>query len=111
MDPTRSMAIPSFPDFYEDAVELTIPTGLHDPAEIFVEDLSLQRALDQLVPPGWTLRPEIPARLLQTRISLISSTTWWDALVELTAKLEEQTRDSLALHVFEDQRLVVLEKP
>ena len=92
-------------------MELSLPTSLHDPAEIFVEDMTLQEALDLIVPVGWTLRPEIPPALLQTRISLISSTTWWDALTELTRKLGGQTQDELVLHVFEDQKLVVLGQP
>ena len=93
------------------AADLPLPTSLHDPAEIFVEDMTLQEALDLIVPVGWKLRPEVPPALLQTRISLISSTTWWDALTELTRKLGSQTRDELVLHVFEDQKLVVLEQP
>lgn len=91
--------------------DLPLPTSLYDPAEIFVEDMTLQEALDLIVPPGWTLRPEVPPALLQTRISLISSTTWWDALTELTRKLGNQTQDELVLHIFEDQRLVVLGPP
>ena len=93
------------------AMDLSLPTSLHDPAEIFVEDMTLQEALDLIVPVGWTLRPEIPPALLQTRISLISSTTWWDALTELTRKLGSQTQDELVLHVFADQKLVVLGQP
>lgn len=91
--------------------DLPLPTSLHDPAEIFVEDMTLQEALDLIVPAGWKLRPEVPSTLLRTRISLISSTTWWDALTELTRKLGNQTQDELVLHVFEDQRLVVLGQP
>ena len=91
-------------------VDLSLPTSLHDPAEIFVEDMTLQEALDLIVPVGWKLRPEVPPALLQTHISLISSTTWWDALTELTRKLGNQTQDELVLHVFEDQKLVVLEQ-
>lgn len=92
-------------------LDLPMPTSLHDPAEIFVEDMTLQDAQDLIVPAGWTLRPEIAPALLQTRISLISSTTWWDALTELARKLGNQTQDELVLHVFEDQRLVVLGQP
>ena len=93
------------------AMDLPLPASLHDAAEIFVEDMTLQEALDLIVPAGWKLRPEVPSALLRTRISLISSTTWWDALTELTRKLGNQTRDELVLHVFEDQKLVVLEQP
>ena len=93
------------------AADLLSPTSLHDPAEIFVEDMTLQEALDLIVPVGWKFRPEVPPALLQTRISLISSTTWWDALSELTRKLGRQTQDELVLHVFEDQKLVVLGQP
>ena len=93
------------------ATDLPLPTSLHDPAEIFVEDMTLQEALDLIVPVGWKLRPEVPSALLRTRISLISSTTWWDALTELTRKLGNQTQDELVLHVFEDQKLVVLGQP
>ena len=93
------------------ATDLPLPTSLHDPAEIFVEDMALQEALDLIVPVGWKLRPEVPSALLRTRISLISSTTWWDALTELTRKLGNQIRAELILHVFEDQKLVVLEQP
>ena len=91
--------------------DLPLPTSLHDAAEIFVEDMTLQEALDLIVPVGWKLRPEVPPALLRTRISLISSTTWWDALTELTRKLGNQTQDELVLHVFEDQKLVVLGQP
>ena len=93
------------------ATGLPLPTGLHDPAEIFVEDMTLQEALDLIVPVGWTLRPEVPSPLLQARISLISSTTWWDALTELARKLGDQAQDEFVLHVFEDQKLVVLGQP
>ena len=93
-----------------EALELPLPTSLHDPAEIFVEDMTLEQALDLLVPVGWRLRPEVEPALLQARISLISSTTWWDALHELARQLGAQTRNDLLLHVFEDQRLVVLEQ-
>lgn len=108
VEDAQSLAIEN-PDPSE--IDLPMPTSLHDPAEIFVEDMTLQEALDLIVPVGWTLRPEVPPSLLQTRISLISSTTWWDALTELTRKLGNQTRDELVLHVFEDQRLVVLGQP
>ncbi len=87
------------------------PASLHDEAEIFVEDMALRDALDLIVPVGWTLRPELPPSLLRTRISLISSTTWWDALTELTRKLGSRARDELVLHVFEDRKLVVLGRP
>ena len=92
------------------AMELGLPTSLHDPAEIFVDDLTLQQALDLLVPEGWRLRPEVRAQTLQSRISLISTTTWWDALTELVHKLGIQTQSELLLHVFEEQKLVVLEQ-
>ncbi len=91
-------------------VALEFSASLHDPAEIFVDDLSLQQALDLLVPEGWRLRPEVRAQTLQSRISLISSTTWWDALTELAHKLGMQTQSELLLHVFEEQKLVVLEQ-
>ena len=99
------------PGLDAEATDLPVPTSLHDPAEIFVEDMTLQEALDLIVPAGWKLRPEVPSALLRTRISLISSTTWWDALTELTRKLGNQTQDELVLHVFEDQKLVVLGQP
>lgn len=99
------------PDPNPAAMDLPLPAGLHDPAEIFVEDMTLQEALDLIVPPGWTLRPEVPSALLQARVSLISSTTWWDALTELARKLGDQAQDEFVLHVFEDQRLVVLGQP
>ena len=63
-----------------------------------------------LVPEGWRLRPEVRPALLHARISLISSSTWWDALTELARSLGAQTRSELQLHVFENQRLVVLEE-
>ncbi len=91
-------------------LDLSLPTHLHDPAEIFVDDMTLQQALDLLVPVGWRLRPEVQPALLQTRISLIASSTWWDALTELARQLGRQTHRELLLHVFEDQRLVVLEE-
>ena len=92
------------------AVELPVPGSLSDPAEIFVDEMTLQDALGLLVPPGWNLRPELAPALLQTRISLISSSTWWDALTELARKLGARTRSELQLHVFEEQRTVVLEQ-
>ncbi len=99
------------PDPDLEAADLPVPTHLHDPAEIFVEDQTLQEALDLIVPAGWTLRPEVPPALLQARVSLISSTTWWDALTELARKLGDQAQDEFVLHVFEDQKLVVLGQP
>lgn len=93
-----------------EALDLPLPTGLHDPAEIFVEDMTLEQALELLVPVGWQLRPEVRPTLLQARISLISSTTWWDALNELARQLGDQTNSELHLHVFDDQQLVVLEQ-
>ena len=92
------------------AAELPLPGSLSDPAEIFVDEMALRDALDLLVPPGWKLRTELGAALLQTRISLISSSTWWDALTELARKLGARTRSELQLHVFEEQRTVVLEQ-
>lgn len=92
------------------AAELPMPGSLSDPAEIFVDELALQDALELLVPPGWKLRPELGPALLQTRISLISSSTWWDALSELARTLGARTRSELQLHVFEEQRTVVLEQ-
>ena len=110
IEDAQSLAMEN-PDPMATTVDLPLPTSLHDPAEIFVEDMTLQQALDLLVPVGWKLRPEVPPSLLQARISLISSTTWWDALTELARKLGDQTRNELVLHVFEDQQLVVLEQP
>ncbi len=92
------------------AVELEFGASLHDSAEIFVDDMILQQALDLLVPIGWQLRPEVRPTVLNTRISLISSTTWWDALTELARKLGMQTQTELLLHVFEEQKLVILEQ-
>ena len=92
------------------ATELPLPGSLSDPAEIFVDEMVLQDALELLVPPGWRLRTELGPALLQTRISLISSSTWWDALTELARKLGARTRSELQLHVFEEQRTVVLEQ-
>lgn len=92
------------------ATELPMPGSLSDPAEIFVDEMALRDALDLLVPPGWSLRTELRPALLQTRISLISSSTWWDALTELARKLGARTRSELQLHVFEEQRTVVLEQ-
>ena len=94
-----------------EAMTLPLPAHLDDPAEIFVDDMTLQEALDMIVPVGWTLRPEIPPALLQARISLISSTTWWDALTELTRELGSQAQGEFVLHVFEEQKLVVLGQP
>lgn len=92
------------------STELPLPGSLSDPAEIFVDEMALQDALELLVPPGWSLRAELGPALLQTRVSLISSSTWWDALTELARKLGARTRSELQLHVFEERRTVVLEQ-
>ena len=94
----------------EPSTDLRAPTSLNDPAEIMVEEMLLQEALDLLVPAGWKVRSEVSDALLRTRVSLIASSTWWKALTELTEKLSRQTRQALNLHVFEDQQLVVLEQ-
>ena len=99
------------PDLDEEAANRAPSTSLQDAADIFIDDMTLQEALDMIVPVGWTLRLEVPPALSRTRISLISSTTWWDALTELTYKLGSQTQDELSLRVFEDQKLVILGRP
>ena len=93
-----------------EGAEPLMPASLHDSAEIFVDEMTLRQALDLLVPVGWKLRPEVSNSLLSTHVSLISSTTWWDALTELAHKLGEQVQSELVLHVFEEQQLVVLEQ-
>ena len=92
------------------ASEIPIPGSLHDHTEIFINEMALREILDLLVPEGWKLQPEVQPALLHARISMVSSSTWWDALTELARTLGAQTRSELQLHVFENQRLVVLEQ-